>query len=219
MSSTWWQEGHPAPQVQAREANADEIPATVAKLLERAESAGWVITVRYARGCSVDGAGRTQQVVERVKLDEAARIETGKTYELHPTGEPRVIESLAVLFEHGRRGDQRYGYRAWQAWWHDGSLSSAISREGQRVEAVGELDAALLGRRHEQPHAPRDILAAWAEKQKPTAAQRKAGRAGRSALEAGKVTAERYGITLEQLGELAYGDVPQRYVLGLPAAA
>jgi hypothetical protein len=46
----------PAPEVVAREANAEEVPASAKRLAKRAEEVGWTVGVVYSRGTTPQGA-------------------------------------------------------------------------------------------------------------------------------------------------------------------
>lgn len=57
---------HPAPEVAARDAVADEMPTGAARLVKLAESLGWAVTATYARGTDINRQGKSTKVVDSI---------------------------------------------------------------------------------------------------------------------------------------------------------
>lgn len=89
-------EPHPAPEVPARPARAEEIPSSARKVIKPAVAVGWDLRMSYARGTAMGANGKPLVV----KQSDGTKV-------------PKVVESVMVQ---GRHGDRRF-----TAVWEDGS--------------------------------------------------------------------------------------------------
>ncbi len=110
---------HPAPQVAARVARVEQVPAAAARMAEAAAANGWEVSVTFARGTDMTAAGEVaMRTIDEIVPEQYTPTGRPKVTKV-PVG-PRVVDSIAVRCA---RDD-----RVLVAIWHDGRFCTALER-------------------------------------------------------------------------------------------
>lgn len=189
---------HPAPEIPARPAQPEEIPAGARKVLEAAQRWGWSTRCTYARGTDRATDGTPKERVERRAVDDPEKA--GKQHEQVRTGELVVVDSVLVVIT--RAGDRLAGA------WIDGTFAYGWSARCDRIASSTSMLECVIGVAHTRPVAPRELVDAVADAMRPR--KLKAGVVTRSHAEACMHVAQRYDVEVQALGEVlrAVGAMP-----------
>lgn len=179
---------HPAPEVAARPASAEEIPAAAARLLEAGQRCGWATGATYARGTDLDGEAPKERRVRHVFADPE---QAGKQYEMRSTGEHVVVDSVVVRL-------QRAGVRL-ACTWVDGAFAQGWTRTGGRFTTSAQVIEYVDGVPHAHPMSAQELAREVREAMRPR--KLKAGTTSRTHVEACTHVAQRRGFTLAQVGD------------------